>query len=120
MTEIWHEFKELRGEEINLRINYSGVKQQEGLEKISNSIAELSSEIEAMIARHPKIRESRPFHGLVWDIEQWRFDGSMTNSRSSGSGVFGLSSSSGSRTPNDDRSDSLNPNSHRYNPGRRK
>ena len=120
MTEIWQEFKELRAEEIHLRINSSGTKQKEGYEKIEHSIAELSKEVEAMLEQHPEIRESHPFQGLVSDIEQWRFDDSMTNSRGSGSGVLGLSSSSGGRIPNDDRSDSLNPNSHRYNPGRRK
>lgn len=119
MTEIWKEFNKLRSEEIHHRINSSRAKQEEEFEKRRDSITELSNEVEAMLEQHPEIRESRPFRGLVYDIQDWRFDDSMTNS-SSGSGIFGLSYSRGSRTPNDDRSDSLNPSSHRYNPGRRK
>jgi len=120
MVAIWAEFRRLRKEEINLRVNVAGAKQQEGYEKNRNSIAELSKEIETMLGKFPEIRKSRPFRGLVSDIEQWRFDDSMTNSSGFSSGIFGLGSSSLGRVPNDDRSDSLNPNSHRYNPGKKK
>jgi len=119
LWEIWMEFKGLRGEMVNLRINSSGARQNEGYEQVKQSISNLSNEVEAILEKNPEMRDSRPFQSLVADIQQWRFTDGMMNSNA-GSGIFGLGSTSRGRTPNDDRSDSLNPNSNRYNPGSRK
>lgn len=118
MEELRQERNRLRNEEIHLRINSSGALQQEGYKKNRISVMELSNTIEDILKQCPEIRDSEPFRRLESQVKQWRFDDSMDNSRGSSSGIFGLSSSNRGRSSNDDRSDSMNPNSHRYNPGR--